>query len=135
MSLRPYLCSNNRLTIGIGHNMEAHPLPFEMQIIVDAGNPITEEMAFELFRDDVMRARMEAEHFDWFHLLSYDRQIVIVCMIFQMGLGGVQEFKKMLAALEQGDHEEAARQMLDSKWARVDSPARAKRMAKMMREG
>jgi lysozyme len=115
--------------------MEAYPLPFEMQIIVDAGNPITEEMAFEIFRDDVMRARTDAEHFDWFHLLSYDRQLVIVCMIFQMGLGGVRQFKKMCEALERGDSEEAARQMMDSKWAKSDSPARAKRMAKMMREG
>jgi lysozyme len=40
----------------------------------------------------------------------------------------------MLAALEQGDYETAAKEMLDSKWARQVGD-RANRLAKMMEDG
>ena len=49
--------------------------------------------------------------------------------------GGLSGFGRMLAAMERGDYDTAAKEMLDSKWAKQDSPARARRLAKVMVRG
>lgn len=54
-------------------------------------------------------------------------------MAYQLGVSGLMGFRKMLAALEAGDRPEAARQALDSRWARDQTPARAKRIASLIR--
>jgi lysozyme len=48
-----------------------------------------------------------------------------------MGLPRFKQFKKMIAALEEGDWSEAANQMMDSKWAQQVG-MRAARLATMM---
>lgn len=133
--LTPYECPAGHLTIGVGHNIDANPLPPDMQLYLDVNGSITDAMAFYLLAEDCARARRQAESFDWYHLLTENRQTVIICMIFQMGLDGVNRFKKMINALEVGDNMTAVKEMLNSKWAMSDSPERAKRMAKLMREG
>ena len=50
-------------------------------------------------------------------------------MIFQIGNHGITKFKKFLKALEEKDYATAKLEMLDSKWARSDSPHRAKELA------
>lgn len=55
-------------------------------------------------------------------------------MAFNLGVGGLLEFKQMLAALEEGQYEEAAKQMLMSHWA-LQVGDRAKRISEMMRTG
>lgn len=71
----------------------------------------------------------------WFDRLNDVRQAVLVCMAFQLGTEGVLAFHGMLAAALIGDFVKAGDEMLDSKWARSDSPARAKRMQKLFVEG
>ncbi len=73
--------------------------------------------------------------FTWWWKLNEVRQQVIVCMVYQMGGATVSGFKKMAAAIQNEDWEAAANEMLDSEWHRKDSPARARRMAKIMRTG
>lgn len=63
--------------------------------------------------------------------LPLERQEVIFNMTYQMGVGGVLKFKKMWFALERFDYEEAALQMLDSKWAK-QTPNRAEKLARIM---
>lgn len=62
------------------------------------------------------------------------RQRVLLNMAYQAGVGGLLGFKRMLAALERGDYETAAREALDSKMAR-QSPKRAARHAAALRTG
>jgi hypothetical protein len=50
-----------------------------------------------------------------------------------MGVEGVLTFKKMWAALEKGDYEEASKEMLDSDWHKKDTPTRAKKLAEKMK--
>ena len=71
----------------------------------------------------------------WWNSLSAPRQAVLVEMAYQMGVGGMMAFHAMLSRLSKGDWDGAALAMLDSKWARVDSPARAQREAAQMRTG
>ncbi|EQA0095046.1 lysozyme [Escherichia coli] len=48
--------------------------------------------------------------------LPQDWQDFLVIMTFQLGLGGVKKFRKMLAALDRKDWKEAIRQAKDSLW-------------------
>jgi lysozyme len=73
--------------------------------------------------------------FPWWLDVDDGRQQIIVCMAYQLGMNGVANFKKMCAAMAEHDYERAADEMLDSEWARKDSPERAHRMAQMMRTG
>lgn len=66
--------------------------------------------------------------------LSTTRKAVLICMAFQMGVPGLKTFKNTLADIGRGDYAAAATRMLQSKWAQ-QTPARAKRMAELMRRG
>ena len=55
-------------------------------------------------------------------------------MAFQLGVPRLMDFKKMWAALDRNDYAEAAWQAMDSRWAK-QTPARANRMADMIRSG
>lgn len=70
----------------------------------------------------------------WWRGLSDTRQRVLVSMAYQMGTMGVLGFQKFLAAARDGQHKAAAEEMLDSDWAREDSPNRAHRMSKAWEE-
>ena len=107
-------------------------------ILVDErrGGGITAEEGMFLLRNRIIRTdNLCRARFPWFARLDTVRQQVIICMAYQLGVNGVANFKRMLAAIERSNFVEAAQQMLDSKWARDDSPARAKRMANMMERG
>jgi len=53
-------------------------------------------------------------------------------MVYQMGVGGVSNFKNMLNALQSDDRELAATEALDSRWA-IQTPERANRVTDLMR--
>lgn len=65
----------------------------------------------------------------WWRDLSDTRQRVLVNMAYQMGTMGVLGFQNFLGDARSGQHKNAAKEMLDSQWAREDSPARAHRMS------
>lgn len=52
----------------------------------------------------------------------------LVNMAFQLGVGGLLEFKNMLAALKAGDYPAAQAHARKSKWCEEDTPARAERV-------
>jgi lysozyme len=97
---------------------------------------LSDEEAEYLLENDIQDSIYEASKFlgATFDVLSVDRQSVVVNMVFNMGIVRFSGFKKMVAALEGHDYNEAAAQMLDSKWARQVGN-RATRLAKIMREG
>ena len=70
----------------------------------------------------------------WYRLLDGTRKGVIINMVYQMGLGGVLKFKKMIAAIEEKDYNAAAIEMMDSAWFR-QTPNRANRLIETMRTG
>ena len=119
-SLVIYYCTASAPTIGIGRNLESG---------------ITKEESNYLFMNDIARVNKElADTFTWYYMLSPTRRSVMVNMNFNLGLTRFMTFKKMLAALECRDYEEAANQMLDSKWANQVGE-RSVRLAKKMLEG
>lgn len=117
---RPYRCSAGRLTIGVGRNLD------------DVG--ISRDEAMYLLAGDVTRVtRALDERWPWWRGLSVPRAAVLLDMAFQLGAEGLAGFRRFLAALEASRWETAAEEMLDSKWARQDTPSRARRLAAQMR--
>lgn len=107
-------------------------------ILIDErkGGGITRDESRYLLRNRIRAKTAECEtRFEWWDAIDTVRQQVIVCMAFQLGTNGVANFKRMCAALRIRDYITASIEMLDSDWAREDTPARAKRMAQIMRSG
>lgn len=70
----------------------------------------------------------------WWKDLSPRRREALANMAYNLGVPRLLGFKKMLAHLKAGEWQDAAREALDSKWARQVG-ARAKRIADAIREG
>lgn len=65
------------------------------------------------------------------HRLPTEKQEVIFSMVYQIGVTGVLKFKKMWAALENFDYEEAAKEGRDSLWYR-QTPNRAEKLMRIL---
>ncbi len=120
LKLKPYRCTAGKLTIGVGRNLD------------DKG--ISREEALFLLRNDIHEVMDALEKHEWYLALDPIRQKVVIDMAYNLGVGGLLKFRKMIAALEYGDYEGAADQMLDSRWAEQVG-MRATRLAEMMRSG
>lgn len=121
--LKPYKDTLGHWTIGYGHKI----LPNET---FDA---ITPEQAKSMLMDDIATARKQTYNaFPWLIGLDEIRQGVIIEMVFQLGIGGVSKFQKMIAAIRERDYNRAADEMLNSRWAR-QTPRRCKTLADLMR--
>jgi lysozyme len=129
---KPYKCTAGHWTIGVGHKMHPGELVGRIRSIEWNSTQI-----FETLERDIQLAVRGCEmifgsRFDSF---TDARQRALVNMCFQLGAHGLQGFKRMVSAIFADDWVQAHNEALDSKWARSDSPARAKRMAKMLLEG
>lgn len=88
-----------------------------------------------LLDNDIATVRREAERaFPWFSHLSPVRKDVVLNMAFNLGLPGFRRFKKTIAAIKAEDWEKAAREMLNSRWAKQVGK-RAEELAAMMKRG
>ena len=121
LRLKPYRDTVGKLTIGYGRNLD------------DRG--ITQRDAETMLRDDVADTRTALiTALPWFAELYGAREAVLIDMAFNLGPAGLLKFGRTLSAVEQGDYETAAVEMLDSKWA-GQVGQRATRLAEMMRTG
>jgi lysozyme len=108
-------------TIGVG------------RLIGPGGGLSPAEIAY-LLNNDIIERRLALEAaLPVYKILPPARQGVLLNMAFNMGVRGLLNFKKMLAAVEAGQWGVAAKEMLDSKWAR-QLPARSARLAAQMEE-
>ena len=117
----PYRCTAGKLTIGVGFNLDDVGLyPEEIDFILD---------------NRIRRTEEEVERvFPWYNELDEVRQAVIVDMAYNMGIATLQQFKRTLGSVRDGDYVRAAAQMLQSKWAR-QVKNRAIRLSIMMETG
>ena len=121
LRLKPYRDSVGLLTIGVGRNLD------------DVG--ISESEALVLLDHDIDRARADlARAFPWTQNLDPVRRDALTNMCFNIGIGRLRGFAKMLAALQAGNWVEAAEQALDSKWA-VQVGSRSHELAKQFITG
>lgn len=119
--LKPYRDTVGKLTIGIGRNLD------------DRGITMAEAVAMCENDIDAVCNELDRE-FPWWKQMSDARQVVFANMMFNLGLARFKGFKGMLARAKEGRYNEAADEMLDSKWAKQVG-MRAARLALMMRRG
>lgn len=101
----PYLDTVNKLTIGVGRNL------------TDVG--LSDMEINFLLRNDVFKAQAAlTAKFPWFAALDDARRGVLVNMAFNLGADGLAEFHLMLQAVQNSDWATAAKEMLNSLWAK-----------------
>ena len=134
--LQPYYCTRGKQTIGVGRNLDDNPLTEEeRRVCGDWEHGITKQSAFYLLRNDIKRCEKECrKEIAFYELLDDERQYALLDMVFQLGIGGVKKFKKMLMAMACGYWEDASKECLNSKYAQ-QTPKRAKRIAETIRTG
>ena len=120
---RVYKCPNGYDTIGYGFAIK--------DLFMD------EEIA-GLILDKKIRGILASiegnEDWDsWFFDKPEPVQDVLVNMIFQIGFSGVRKFKKTIQYIKDDKLLLASEEMLDSKWARSDSPNRAKELSDILK--
>lgn len=121
LRLKPYRDGADRLTIGVGRNLD------------DTG--ISREEALMLLHNDIERIKRELDaNLPWWRSLSEARQKVLVSMAFNLGTNGLLGFSRMLSYLQDGDYSAAAEEMLSSIWANQVGN-RALELAEMMENG
>lgn len=99
-----YECPAGKWTIGAGRNLE--------------DNGISHAEAMMMLANDIARCRQEVQSaFPWSMALPRAAQDVLVNMAFNMGIGKLRGFTKMLLSLRAHNYTTAADEMLDSKWA------------------
>ena len=107
--------------IGVGHNLR--------------DVPISESAIDQIFADDLVSAERQLAHaLPWTWRLDDARRGALLNLVFNMGIGGLLTFKKMLEAMKIGDYAAAAKELLDSDYATQVGP-RAPRVAKQIRTG
>jgi len=117
----PYLDTEGNITIGVGRNLTAVGISQDEQDL--------------MLTNDMWRANNAARAlFRSFDNLTPTRKAVLCNMAFNMGLTALSGFHGTIAAVEAGDYNLAADNMLASLWARQVGD-RAKRLAALMRSG
>lgn len=118
-----YKCPAGKWTCGYGRNAESN------------GFSETEaNMMLEHDIEDSLRDLIDIFGFDEILVLTRNRQIALIDMIFNLGKGRFLKFKKMIQAIQEKNFLEAARQIEDSKYFR-QLQNRANRNIKLMKKG
>ena len=113
--LGAYLDSKGILTVGIGHNCIARPVPG----VFAPGCKITEQEAFDLLMADIDMAESEMlRRWPWIRELDDARYAVLLNMSFNMGIGKLSEFRNTFRFIHEGDYRQGAINMLKSRWAK-----------------
>ena len=114
-----YLDSLGKPTVGHGHLLGKE---YKDQV---GSKPFSKEELDKFFDMDIETATKAAKkNIKNFDTLNKQQQAALVSMAFQLGATGQSKFEKMIEAIESGDNTEAAKQALDSLWAK-QTPKRA----------
>jgi len=104
LKLEPYRCTSNKLTIGVGRNLE------------DCG--ISEDEARYLLKNDIQNFHEElTERFYFYKYLEGARKDALLNLAFNMGVPRLATFVKALDFMSQRKYTEAADEFLRSRWA------------------
>jgi len=120
LKLLPYKCTAGKLTLGVGRNIE------------DRG--ISKETAMQMLDEDIELCLNELmERLNYFENLPTEVQETLVNLCFNMGISRLMKFQLMLGAIQAGQYELAAKELLDSRYARQVGK-RAEELADILRQ-
>ena len=116
-------------TFGIGHLVTEDDPEHGQEV----GTAVSEERVIEVFEKDVQVTIDECKKLyeDWFDLPE-EAQLIIANMMFNMGSPRLSQFKGMKRGVDARDWNQAADEMVDSKWYRQVTN-RADRLVTRMR--
>lgn len=121
LELKPYKCTSDKLTIGVGRNLQ------------DVG--ITKEEALLLLKNDVENVEQQLKHYmPWSESLDPVRRAALINFVFNVGIGTALKFENAMEALKQSDYDTAAAELLDSRWS-TQVGSRAQELATQIRTG
>ena len=120
---RVYKCPNGFDTIGYGFAIK------DLFMDKELADFILDKKIRELL------AKIEAnDDWDtWFWDKPQNVKEVLINMIYQIGFSGVRKFRKTIQYIKDDNFLLASEEMLDSKWARSDSPNRAKELSDIIK--
>lgn len=101
--LWPYKCTAGKLTIGIGHNLDA--------------KGISNAVADLMYEEDITEVINDLHKiFENFNDLPEQIQLVLANMRFQLGDNGFRKFKKLIKSVEHKDWKDMKINMVNSLW-------------------
>ena len=117
-------------TFGIGHLITEWDPEYSSSV----GTKVSEERVKEAFNRDVLIVVEDCKKlYKKFDKLPDEVQLIIANMMFNMGRPRLSKFKGMKRGVMAGDWNEAADEMVDSKWYRQVTN-RAERLVQRMRD-
>ncbi len=72
-------------------------------------------------------------NFKWFDDMPEKVQDVVINICYQLGVSGFSKFKKTIQFMKNKQWDKASIEMLDSKWAREQTPQRALRLSETVK--
>ena len=118
-----YKCTNGYDTIGYGFAIKDLYMDKEVaDLILD-----------KKIRGILVSIESNDDWNEWFWNKPKNVKEVLINMIFQIGFSGVRKFKKTIQYIKDDNFLMASEEMLDSKWARSDSPNRAKELSEIIK--
>lgn len=163
VKLKPYYCTEGKLTIGVGRNLEGNGLSWWEMVALIGQNPerkarfprdyetldgetllmalirdmkingITKDEAIMLMNNDIYQADADLRRtIRWYEGAPEALKEVLINMCFNMGIRTLTKFRNTLWYMGAGEYEQAAKNMIKSKWARQVKD-RATRLAERVR--
>lgn len=93
-------------TIGIGRCIQ-----------IGHGPGLSHDESIYLLRNDIYSAQSQLSPYLWYTCQDDVRKCALIELCFNLGIGGLLEFKHALAYMGAKDYLNAAKAFLDSKWA------------------
>lgn len=119
LELKPYRCTSDKLTIGVGRNLD------------DRG--ITHTTAMQMLDEDIELSIEDLRrNLSWFDDMPEPVQEALINLTFNMGIVRLMQFRKTIAFLRDREWDKAATEMLDSRYA-TQVGRRADEVADMIR--
>ena len=120
---RVYKCTNGFDTIGYGFAIK------DLYMDKEVSDLILDQKIQEMLK----RILSDKDWGEWFSEKPQHIQEVLINMIFQIGFSGVKKFRKTIQYIKDDNFLLASEEMLDSKWAKSDSPNRAKELSEIVK--
>ena len=119
LELKPYRCTSDKLTIGVGRNLD------------DRG--ITHTTAMQMLDEDIELSIEDLRrNLSWFDDMPEPVPEALINLTFNMGIVRLMQFRKTIAFLRDREWDKAATEMLDSRYA-TQVGRRADEVADMIR--
>lgn len=105
LRLKLYRDNRGNWSVGYGRNIGA--------------NGIRPSEAMLMLQNDILACQSDLDaHMAWWRLLSVPRQLAMLSLCYNLGIYGLKDFKAALKAMESGHYADAARQFMNSRWAK-----------------